>query len=294
MARVDLILKTGSGRLRLAWRLVLFVALFGALFLGGLVALGGPGITAQGTAALLAGLVAGWALLALERRGPGALGFYLGRSAPGECASGLILGVGVGLLTVALMGVLGAVRFSADEGHLGQWLAVGATSLTFFVIPAASEEVLFRGYPLQALAESWGKLPALLTTSVGFGLMHAWNPNLTAIGVFNIAAAGAFLGALYLKTASLWLATAAHVGWNWAHGFVVDLPVSGLELVNTPIIDSVPTGPTWLGGGRFGPEGSVCASVVLIVSTIVLWRTPRLRPTQAALSARPLMEGGYG
>ena len=72
-----------------------------------------------------------------------------------------------------------------------------------------------------------------------------------------------FLGVVYLKTASLWWATGAHLGWNWAHGFLADLPVSGLELVDAPLLEPVTGGPDWLSGGSFGPEGSVVSTLVL-------------------------------
>ncbi len=84
------------------------------------------------------------------------------------------------------------------------------------------------------------------------------------LGLANILVAGLFLGVVYLKTASLWWATGAHLGWNWAHGFLSDLPVSGLELVDTPLLEPTTQGPEWLSGGSFGPEGSILSTLILL------------------------------
>ena len=99
---------------------------------------------------------------------------------------------------------------------------------------------------------------------------------------------GAFLGVVYLKTLSLWWATGAHLGWNWTHGYLADVPVSGLELIDAPLYEGVVSGPLWLGGGAFGPEGSLLATAVLFVATLLCWRARSLRPGEAVLAARPL------
>jgi membrane protease YdiL (CAAX protease family) len=155
-------------------------------------------------------------------------------------------------------------------------------------VPAAAEEALLRGYPIQAIAEARGPNAALVVTSGVFGALHLTNPNVSMIGVLNVTVAGAFLGVIYLKTLSLWWATTAHLGWNWAHGYLADVPVSGLELMDAPLYEGAVSGPTWLGGGAFGPEGSVIATVALAAAMAVCWKASWLRPGAAILAARPL------
>jgi hypothetical protein len=101
--------------------------------------------------------------------------------------------------------------------------------------------------------------------------------------------AGLFLGVVYLKTASLWWATGAHIGWNWGLGFLADLPVSGLNLVDSPLYEGVPKGAPWVSGGAFGPEGSLLATAGLGLAALLVWRTPRLTPGRGAIHARPLI-----
>jgi membrane protease YdiL (CAAX protease family) len=287
------IFKTETGRIRTGWRVLLFLLLmplFWALF--SLIPL--QGLNWETLPALLGGLLAGWVLLALEGRGPGALGFYLSPGVPGEALLGLGLGVAVAAAVVWGMAAVGGLWWTSEAGRASEFLKDGALALWFFTLPAAAEEVLFRGYLLQSLAESWGALRALWFTSLAFGLLHLANPNTTPVGIGNIIVAGLFLGVVYLKTASLWWATAAHVGWNWALGFLADLPVSGLELVDSPLYEGVPRGATWVSGGAFGPEGSLMATAGLALAAYLVWRSPRFNPGKGALEARPLILSGTG
>ncbi len=281
------VLRAPSGRLRVGWRIALFLGLTATLASGIGVRLP-PGMVWDSLAILAGGLAASWAVLRLDRRGLGALGFYLAPSAPGEALGGLGVGVGVALLVVALMAATGAVSWAPEGGSLTGWLAGAGHAAGVLVLPAASEEVLVRGYPLQALADAWGSGRALIATSLVFGAAHMANPGVTGLAVANVAVAGVFLGVLYLRTGSLWWATGAHLGWNWAHGYLADLPVSGLNVADAPLVRGVVHGPGWLTGGAFGPEGSVASTIVVLAAAAVCWYGPWLKPSRAALEARPL------
>lgn len=254
----------------------------------------GPGLTRQALATLLAALGAGWLVLALDGRGPGALGFYAAPSAGPELLGGIALGSAVALGSVALIAVAGGLRWSTEPAGLGEWVTAAGASLAVLALPAAAEEAMLRGYPLQALAERFGNAWALVVTSVVFGVMHLGNPNVTWVAMANLVLAGLFLGVVYLKTASLWWATGAHLGWNWAHGFLADLPVSGLELVDAPGLAVTALGPEWLSGGPFGMEGSVVTLGVVTMVTVAAWRLDWLAPSRAARRSGcliPLPEG---
>jgi uncharacterized protein len=77
----------------------------------------------------------------------------------------------------------------------------------------------------------------------------------------------------YLQTRALWLPWGFHFGWNAAMAVLFGLPVSGLDF--SAIVSSNSVGPTWLTGGGYGPEGSLTAVVVLVVSLVVLVKMTR-------------------
>ncbi len=287
------ILLTDSRRLRLGWRVLLFLVLTAIGTIG--VSIVVPSDLPYGAVPVLVGCLAGgWVLLRMDGRGPGALGFYLAPEIGKEVFLGLGLGVLVAGFVAGGMVALGALRWSPEAGSAMEYVQEGGASLWLFSLPAAGEEAAMRGYLLQSLAEAWGGAWALWITSTLFGILHLSNPNTSWIGLANILVAGLFLGVVYLKTGSLWWASGAHLGWNWAHGFLFDLPVSGLEMVDTPLLRPVTAGPDWLSGGAFGPEGSVLATLVLSVATVVLWRASWLRPGDRAKEVRPLYLPGEG
>jgi len=190
-----------------------------------------------------------------------------------------VLGCGAGAAAVLPMAALGVVRWSREGGGtIGAFVTSAVMSLALYGLLAAAEEALLRGYPLQAISDALGPLLAVVLSSVAFGLLHFANPEVNWPGLLNTTLAGAFLGALYLRTGSLWWATGAHLGWNWVHGFLLDLPVSGLDVADQPFLQSRAEGPVLLSGGAFGPEGSLLATGVLIGLTVWTWRTRMLAP----------------
>ena len=126
-------------------------------------------------------------------------------------------------------------------------------------------------------------------TAVAFGALHLWNPGVGVLEIVNVTVAGLLFGIVYVKTLSLWCVTAMHLGWNWVLGYAADVSVSGLDLIDAPLYEGSTSGGEWLGGGNFGPEGSVVATAVLLGATVWTLRSVRLVPNAAALRAGSLV-----
>lgn len=274
--------------MRLVWRLLLWFGVTALVAVLVELTLVPSGLVGSASATLVGAIVAGGVCLALDGRGFGALGFHLAASVPRELASGLALGVGLTVVVVGSMALFGLVGWTSDAGTMGQWLGGAWGALALLALPAASEEALLRGYPLQALSEAWGPAWGLAFTSLAFGSLHLANPGATWLGAANTGAAGLFLGAVYLRTGSLWWATAAHLGWNWGIGYLADLPVSGLEIIDAPLVEGTAHGPAWLAGGAFGPEGSVFATAGFLAAAALCWWGPWPRREPEAAARRPL------
>lgn len=225
------------------------------------------GLVAQGLLLLGAAVLAGWAMLVwVDRRPLSDLGFGMAPRVPLELVAGLAIGAGVVAGTVALLALAGAYRYVAEAGSLVGWLSVTGLSLAAFAIPAAAEEAVFRGYFFRTLVEGAGAIVAVAVTSVLFTLVHGANPNVTTFGLVNICLAGVLLGVAVLRTGTLWLATALHLGWNWVIAGPLDLPVSGIDGYDVPLYDAMGTGAVWLTGGEFGPEGGLAGTFAALLA----------------------------
>jgi membrane protease YdiL (CAAX protease family) len=226
------------------------------------------------TAAVLAGvLLLRW----LDHRPARDLGFALNKAAPVHFAIGLAIGVGALLLVAGLMMLAGWLSFVPDDGTTGAWGVTLLSDLGLMGVAAAAEEAMFRGYPFQVLARAAGAPLAVIVSSAAFAWAHNSNPNVDVIGLLNILLAGVLLAVAYLLTRSLWFATAIHLGWNWSMASLVDLPVSGLELFDTPLYEPVLRGPAWATGGAFGPEGGLTGTIAFGAAIAAVWWYARKR-----------------
>lgn len=228
----------------------------------------------------------------LDRRTLADLGLGGGRDWWTDLGIGLALGGGLvsAIFLTKLVGGWIEVEAGGAGGQPGTTLAgallVGAVMM---VAVGVWEEVLFRGYYLVNLAEGMRGLPwmdprratlfAALLTSLGFGLVHSFNPGATVAHGLLVAIYGGYLAAAYLLTGNLALPIGFHVAWNYAQSFVFGFPVSGLDLA-LGLVQTEPTGPRVLTGGSFGPEGGLVALVWLLLSIplLVWWSRRRNRP----------------
>ena len=130
--------------------------------------------------------------------------------------------------------------------------------------------MLFRGVPLVLLARSLGKGTAVVLLAITFAFAHVANPNVTLLGIGNIALAGIFLGLAFYAPGGIWTAWGAHLGWN-AILAALDTPVSGVPF-RIPLLDYDPGHPAWLTGGKFGPEGGLSSTLALTIAVLVARR----------------------
>jgi membrane protease YdiL (CAAX protease family) len=286
-----------AGRLRSVWRVAVFVAAYAAVVMGVLVAAGfavafllppdlyklifegTPGFVIQsfllfGTAALI-----GWGCaLMLEDLPWRSLGWALHKGWLRDALVGTA-GGGLAVCLAALLGVAaGGYRFSMTDSTGGVPKTLGV-SFVIFVLGAAAEEMLFRGYPFQTLTRSWPVWVAMLPVSVPFALVHLANPNVAAGFTFaNTTLAGVWLCVAYWRTRSLWFPFGLHFGWNWVQGALLGSPVSGITSITPhPLLHFADAGPALVGGGAYGIEGGAVCTLTLALATLFTWRTGLLK-----------------
>lgn len=251
---------------------------FAGLFIGVAAVLFGlagmpTSLAAQGSLGLVAAVVASAIVLRIDgKRSLPAIG--LPRQGAGRgLLRGTLLGIAIVLPALAIAVGLGGLRYGSAGGTAVEYAATGIWTALILLPAAAGEEIALRGYPLRVLVDRWGRWLALAVTSAAFSLLHGANPNVGRLAFLNIVLAGILLGLICLKTGDLWWATGVHLGWNLATGFLADLPVSGLKVVDAPLMEVTETGAVLVTGGDFGLEGGLAATAALALAIPVVART---------------------
>lgn len=217
---------------------------------------------------VLALLLASWVMTRFVNHKPlGAIGLWFHRRAAREfgmgCFLGLLMMSGIFLIQYGL-GYLSFVPLGLSVGEAAGRIG---TSAIFFLLAAAGEELLFRGYFFQTLMQAITFLPAAVAMSLLFGVSHLANPHATLFAAVNVALAGLWLSFAYLKTRSLWLPIGLHVSWNFCQTTLFAFPTSGEAFLGRRIFVTAVSGPEWITGGSFGPEGGALTTLALIVCT---------------------------
>lgn len=227
------------------------------------------------TVASLPAVVAALAVTALCALGGWSSWREMGWPGVGRSVGGLVrgtaFGCGVAAAAVLVAVVLGGARIEATGEPFRSYAQAAGTLLAGLAVAALAEELLFRGFPLARLAEPLGKVGASVLLALLFAAAHLRNPDVSALGLVNIALASLMLSAAFFTPGGLPMAWGVHWGWNGGLAVGVDAPVSGLTF-DVPALEFHTGRTAWVTGGAFGPEGGIAASVALALALIWLGR----------------------
>ncbi len=178
---------------------------------------------------------------------------------------GLLLGAAImslGFYSLLWMGEIGIAGIHADFLNL-------LFCFLLFVMVSVSEELLFRGYVLNNLMQSFNKYIALLASSVLFALMHLANPNFGWVELLSLTLAGIVLGLSYVYTKSLWFPIALHFSWNFFQGPIFGFNISGNGFYS--LIAQTRMEDNFINGGAFGFEGSLLSLCLSVLAIGFIW-----------------------
>ena len=230
------------------------------------------------------GLLAGtWFMLHVIDKRPWSY-VWLGRESLRARALALGFAIGCGAIALPILGLIGVHWLREQPAAPASWWGA-AIRVTVFLVPAALlEELLTRGYLLAVLRDAWGWSWAILATSVGFGLLHLWNPEgVSAESIGLVTLAGIFLAGVVYATRSLYAAWLAHFAWNWTMAVLFHTAVSGIPM-ESPRYRYVDAGPDWATGGEWGPEGGLPAGLGMAAGIVYLFARRKHEPRDAAES----------
>ncbi len=268
-----------DGRLRAGWRILILVATVMALAGGTLTALNvadlvpPPGPAREFFAISVAAIVATAAVVfyrrTLDRKTVVSFGLRADRRAVADVVFGFVLSGAMAAALFAAMAAAGWLEIRALPRGLADvpWGALAAY-LALHAIVSWWEELVFRGYILQNMAEGLGLPVAVTLSCLLYGLVHAANPNAGALSSSIIVLFGLLRIYGWLATRQLWLSLGMHLGWNWFQGPVFGWAASGRETAS--LIDQAPAGPAWWSGGAFGPEASLLTIPVLGLAALAM------------------------
>nr|WP_275889463.1 CPBP family intramembrane glutamic endopeptidase [Nakamurella flavida] len=181
----------------------------------------------------------------------------------------LVLGIALGTSFVA--GVAGVVALLGGYDIAWAGRDVGAALLEAVMLGAAAgvlEELMFRGFVLQALERIGGSGVALAVTALIFGAMHLMNDGATLLAALTISVeAGLLLGAAFLWRRDLRFVIGIHLAWN-ATEALLGIPVSGGSMPG--LWTTTVHGSDLLTGGGFGLEASVVTVLLSLVPTTLM------------------------
>ncbi len=187
------------------------------------------------------------------------------------------LGIAIGVLTITGPGTL-------YSNPTPIWLLAAPLAIIGTTIQAATSEILFRGWIMDAFASRWSGWIAVAVSVVFFtymqGIDPSWSPEAT-VCVVNIALITWLLSLKVIEDGTLWGVCGLHAAWTLSTGLGFGLDIDGRHLNFTPaLLNVVPTdgAPNWLSGGSFGPDGSLF--MTLVAGGALLWQWRRGRKTR--------------
>ena len=227
-------------------------------------------------------LLAAFALI-VDRRSLRDYGLRLDRHTLPDLFFGLLWGgilVSLIVTVETLFGWLSFVSGTWTRFPDGDILQAVILMVLFFIGTSLNEEAIYRGYLLPNLAEGFGFLKrqslkvggAVLLSGILFGIIHFDNPDATVLSGINLVLYGFLLTVPFLYTGSLAITLGLHFTWNLFIGVVYGLPVSGYPPL-VAFARPIQSGPELWTGGRFGPEGGLLVTLVLLVELggFLLW-----------------------
>ena len=184
-----------------------------------------------------------------------------------EWQRGAALGWGILLVALLPMMLTGTL-------HPGFYLqphnwSLALLSIATLALSTLALEVTFRGFIFARLIDTIGSTAATILLSMAYAFFSGYRPNSTGLSMVVTFFLGILFSLAYLRTRALWLGWGLHFAWNVSMAVLFGLPLAGYETYNNLVLTSV-TGPDWLTGGAYGPEGALLTILVLISATFVL------------------------
>lgn len=205
----------------------------------------------------------------IEKRSWKSIGF-----SKGNAVSSTLKGLLIGFLMFFSIVVIGMLlgQFSFDGFNLSVIIYLIPCFL-LFAIQCFGEEIYTRGWTMTYFSERHSIFFAIIVNAIIFVVPHLSNNGIDLLSIANIFIVAIFFAVLFLRFDNIWICGGAHTAWNSAQGIIFGFNVSG---TSTPaLLKCSQVGHNIINGGAFGPESSLIATVVIIISLILVVYYPK-------------------
>ena len=196
----------------------------------------------------------------------------------------LLIGLALGFITnftcILCAVAHGDIKLVYDFDISG--IGVMLFALLSVFIQSSAEELWCRGLMFERIRVHYPVWVAIVVNGSFFGLMHIFNPGVSALAIAGIIVCGLSYSLVRWYTGSIWIVMAIHTGWNFTQQFLFGLPNSGL-VSETSIfhMDAMNAVSNLIYNYEFGVEAAIPAllvDAVLGITILVLaHKTGRLR-----------------
>ena len=194
---------------------------------------------------------------------------------------GYLIGFGMNGLAILMAWMHGDIYMYFDRFELVPFLIL----FVAVFVQSAAEEMVCRGFIYQRVLRTYRDKfwLAVIVNSVFFGAIHLGNDGISALAVVDLVVTGFLFTAMVYYFDSLWMAMAAHAGWNFTQSILAGLPNSGMVVPYSVFkLDAATARDSFFYNVAFGVEGTVPAiaiQVVVLAALVVIGRKMGGRPT---------------
>ena len=194
---------------------------------------------------------------------------------------GYLIGFGMNGLAILMAWMHGDIYMYFDRFELVPFLIL----FVAVFVQSAAEEMVCRGFIYQRVLRTYRDKfwLAVIVNSVFFGAIHLGNDGISALAVVDLVVTGFLFTAMVYYFDSLWMAMAAHAGWNFTQSILAGLPNSGMVVPYSVFkLDAATARDSFFYNVAFGVEGTVPAitiQIVVLVALVMIGRKLGGRPT---------------
>ena len=188
-----------------------------------------------------------------------------GKALP-EALLGFLVGLGLLCAALALGSAMGGFRLLTEPRPDGRRVLWVLAALFCCLVRGAALELLLRGYFAPSLGGRYPVGLALGASTVLSAALETGGSLLSLTGL-NCLLLALLLGIWVIKRGSLWGACAMHGAWLFAVSFLFGFAPTGGAHEGIRLLDvDVDVYRSGITGGEYGPEASLCVTLVLLAA----------------------------